>query len=79
MTIIVTQDIGTSVCEKLNITTDQLNSLYAAGPVDGFIGTQVAAEIAARFGLDASEPLGSQLAEQGVLTDDETAWLDDND
>jgi hypothetical protein len=73
------QDIGTSVCEKLNITVDQLNSMYVAGPVGGFVGTQVATEIVARFGLDASEPLGSQLAEQGILTDDEAAWLDDND
>jgi hypothetical protein len=73
------QDIGTSICEKLNITIDQLNSMYATGPVNGFIGTQVAAEIAERFNLDASEPLGSQLAEQGVLTDDEAEWFDDAD
>lgn len=73
------QDIGTSVCEKLDITTDQLNSMYVAGPVNGFVGTQVAAEIAERFSLDASEPLGSQLAEQGVLTEDEAEWLDDAD
>lgn len=71
------QDISTSVCEKLDITTDQLNSLYVTGPVNGFVGTEVAAEIAERFGLEASEPLGSQLAEQGILTDDEAEWLDD--
>lgn len=71
------QDIGASVCEKLDITTDQLNSLYVTGPVNGFVGTQVAADLVERFNLDASEPLGSQLAGQGILTDDEAEWFDD--
>ena len=73
------QDFGTSVCAKLDITTDQLNSLYATGPVNGFVGTEVAAEIAQRFNLDTAASLGSQLAEQGVLTDDEAEWFDDAD
>ncbi len=73
------QDIGTSVCAKLDITTDQLNSLYVTGPVNGFVGTEVAAEIAQRFNLDTAASLGSQLAEQGVLTDDEAEWFDDAD
>lgn len=73
------QDIGTSVCEKLDITADQLNSMYATGPVNGFVGPQVAAEIAQRFSLDVSEPMGSQLVEQGILNDDEAEWLDDAD
>lgn len=68
---------ATSICEKLNITTDELNSLYVTGPVNGFVGTDVAARLAERFNLDASESLGAQLAEQGVLTDDEAEWLDD--
>lgn len=69
--------MSATICEKLAITIDELNSLYTAVPVNGFGGTAVAAEIAQRFGLDASEPLGSQLAERGVLTEDEAAWLDD--
>ena len=71
------QDISTSVCEKLDITTDELNSLYATGPVNGFVGTDVAARLAERFNLDASEPMGAQLADQGILTDDEAEWFDD--
>jgi len=71
--------VSDSVLAKLDITDDQLNSLYAAGPVNGFVGTDVAAEIAARFNVDASEPLGYQLAERGILTDDEAEYLDDQD
>lgn len=73
------EDFGTSVCSKLDISTDQLNSLYTAAPVGGWVGTQVAADIAQRFGLDAASPLGSQLADQGILTEDEAQWLDDAD
>lgn len=73
------EDFGTSVCTKLDISTDQLNSMYTAVPVGGWVGTQVAADIAQRFGLDASEPLGDQLAGLGVLTDEEGEWLDDAD
>ena len=73
----MTNDISDSVLAKLGINADQLNSLYATGPVNDFVGAQVAEEIAQRFGIDASEPLGSQLAERGVLTDEEAEYLDD--
>ncbi len=66
-----------SVMTKLNLNSDQINSLFAVGPVNGWTGEIVAADIAERFSLNAQEPLGMQLAEQGVLTDDEAEWLDD--
>lgn len=72
-----TTDIATTVCAKLDLTDDQLNSLFTALPVGGFVGTDVAAGIARRYGIDVWEPLGSQLAALGVLTDDEAAWFDD--
>jgi hypothetical protein len=71
------EDIGTSVMSKLGIGQDELNSLYVTGPVAGFVGTEVAADLAERFGLDVSEPLGGQLAAKGVLTDAEAEWMDD--
>lgn len=71
------QDLGTSICSKLDITTDELNSLYATGPVNGFVGTDVAASLARRFDLDVSEPLGAQLAALSILTNDEAEWFDD--
>lgn len=74
-----TLSVSDSVLAKLDITADQLNSMYAADPVNGFVGTQVAAEIAERFSIDASEPLGYQLAERGILTDEEAEYLDDDE
>jgi hypothetical protein len=73
----MSEDIGTSVMSKLGIGQDELNSLYVTGPVAGFVGTEVAADLAERFGLDVSEPLGGQLAAKGVLTDAEAEWMDD--
>lgn len=70
-------DLAASVCQKLDLTTDELNSLYVTGPVNGFTGPQVAERLAERFGLDVEDSLGSQLAELGVLTNDEAAYLDD--
>jgi len=65
------------VLHRLDLTTDELSSLYAASPVNGFVGTDIAARLAERFGLDVSLPLGEQLAELGVLTDAEAEWFDD--
>lgn len=74
-----TTDIGISVCAKLGLTSDMLNSMYTAVPVGGFLGSDVTADIMRRFGLvdDEALPLGAQLAERGILTDDEAEWFDD--
>lgn len=68
-----------SVMAKLDLSNDQLNSLYVTGPVNGWTGEIVAADLAARYDLDVSEPLGHQLASKGVLTDEEAEWFDDAD
>ncbi len=66
-----------SVLEKLNLTTDQLNSLYSACPVGGYVGADVAQCLAVRFGLTLTEPLGQQLCDLDILTVAEAAWMDD--
>ena len=71
------QDFGTSICEKLDLSTDELNSLYVTGPVNSYVGTVVAASLVERFQLDAMEPLGAQLHQCGILTEDEANWFDD--
>jgi hypothetical protein len=70
---------GTAVAQKLGLTLDELNSLYAVFPVGGFVGAVVAQELRARYGIDEDEPLGEALAERGVLTPAEGRWLDDRD
>jgi len=71
--------LAATVCQKLDLNNDMLNSLYVTGPVGGYVGNSVAAEIRARFGLDALEPLplGQALAEAGVLSEEEAEYLDD--
>ena len=70
-------DRADTILQKLDISADALNSMYATAPVGGFVGTEVARHLAERFDLDPSEPLGAQLAARGVLTEEEGAWLDD--
>lgn len=72
-------DLATTVCQKLDLSTDELNSLYVTNPVNGFTGSEVAGRLANRFGLAIEEPLGVQLAALGILTDEEAAYLDDAD
>lgn len=80
------QQIAESAMRKLGLTAGQVNSLaavghhaeHAGGGTDGWTGEHVAAELAARFGLDVAEPLGMQLAAGGVLTVEEGEWLDDS-
>lgn len=75
---VATRDLADSVCTKLRITTHQLNSMYVAQPVGGFVGAKVAESIAEEYNLDMSEPLGAQLLDYGVLTADEAEWFDEN-
>lgn len=73
----MSQDISEIICAKLNITIEQVISLYASDPFHGFSGHQVGNEINERFTLRPNEPMGYQLADLGVLTDAEGRWLDD--
>ena len=70
-------ELAESICEKLGIERDQLNALYVSGPVGGYTGESVVAELAERFGLDPVEDLAAQLSERGILTDEEAAWFAD--
>ncbi len=65
---------------KLGLTRDELESLFAAGPVGGYLGTDVASSIASQHGLDLTTMrLGQGLADAGILTEEEADWLDDAD
>ena len=71
-----TVDSG-AVTAKLGVTTEQFNALY--GAVDtGWDATAVELDLRQRFGLDAGEPIGQALLAQGVLTEGEAAYVDDD-
>lgn len=59
------------VCYKLGITTAELNQLSG-----GLGGNAIKDMLVRKHGLDAEDPIGGQLADKGVLTADEGAWLD---
>lgn len=69
-----------SVCAKLCISTDELNSMYTRCPVGGYDGQQVEKSIRQRFGLrDYSIPFADALVQLGYLTEDEARYLSDTD
>lgn len=37
--------LAESICEKLGISASELNSMFTNVPVDGYVGTEVAARI----------------------------------
>lgn len=64
--------------QKLGISREELNSMFTAVPVSGFVGTEVVSRIASQHNIDlTTETLGAALAAAGVLTEDEGEWLDD--
>lgn len=70
------------ICSLLDISQSEASSLYVFCPVDGYVGREVAKDIATRFGLSLDEPglsLGAELAARGVLTEEEGRWLDDTE
>jgi hypothetical protein len=69
------------VARKLGLDdTDALEALHAACPVGGFDGRAVAQSLRRHFAIPDDEPhLGRALAERGILTEAEGAWLDDRD
>ena len=72
-----TGDIFENVRVKLGLSRAELESLYTVCPVDGFVGEGVAEDLCDRFGLDPMEPLGRQLWDKDVLTEEEARWFDD--
>jgi uncharacterized 2Fe-2S/4Fe-4S cluster protein (DUF4445 family) len=71
-------DLATTICEKLGITTDELNSLYTTCPVNGAVGAVVSEEIAERFGLGPDcDDLAGALQARSILTAEEAEWLRD--
>lgn len=46
-------------------------------PLNFFANLHLAQKLAERYGLDPLIPLGRQLAEKGVLTEEEGKWFDD--
>jgi hypothetical protein len=66
-----------SVLEKLQITSDQLNAMYTACPVDCHTAETVNAEIRERFGIDEEDDWVDALESRGVLTAEEAAYLRD--
>jgi hypothetical protein len=68
------------ICFRLGITEDECASLFTACPVDGAVGTVVAEQIRAKFGLtDGQEDLADALEGRGILTAREAAYLADED
>lgn len=72
-------DYSATVCQKLDLTTSELNALYTNCLVDGHSGIDVAARLRERYQIDDDQPLGAGLVDLGVLTLAEGEWLDDVD
>ena len=63
-----------TICEKLGITSAELESMYTLCDVDGATGAATVAKLEARFGT--ADP--DELAAGGILTAAEAAWMKEN-
>ncbi len=68
-----------AVARKLDLSPEDLNTLYTLSPETGPEGRSIADRLCGRYGIPFEAALGAELAARGVLTAAEGAWLDDAD
>ena len=65
-----------AIADRLGIAANELRSIYDESPGIDLELTEAGRALARRFRLYLEEPIGMQLAERGVLSEEEGLWLD---